>query len=54
MAKIQIGIYVDVEVKEENGDSWEALHEGFETIKSALKKDERIKDIYYEGISKIY
>lgn len=54
MAKIQLGIYVDVEVDEESGHTWEALREGFKIIKSALEKDTRIGNLYYEGISKVY
>lgn len=54
MAKIQIGMYIDVEVEEEDGHSWDALKEGFEIIKSALEKDLRITNSYYEGISKVY
>lgn len=54
MAKIQIQLFVDVEVDEENGCSLNALKEGFEIIKLSLQKDERIKNAYYEGISRIY
>lgn len=54
MAKIQIKMFVEVVVDEDNGHSWEALHEGYEIIKSALEKDKRIGNSYYEGISKVF
>jgi hypothetical protein len=54
MAKIQIAIFVDVEVSERDGHSWEALQEGFKTIEGSLKTNEKIGNVYYEGISNVY
>lgn len=54
MAKVQIAIFVDVEVSEKDGHSWEALQEGFKIIKDSLKTDEKIGNVYYEGIRNVY
>ena len=54
MAKIQINVFVDVEVKTKDGHSWEALHEGYEIVKKVLQRNKNIGDAFYEGISRVY
>ena len=48
---IRIALYVDVKVEQKDGHSWEALNEGFSTIKETLQKNDKIKNVYHEGIS---
>ncbi|WP_282804663.1 hypothetical protein [Clostridium tetani] len=52
--KVGINLIVKVEIQEDDGNSWEALDEAFKIVQDTLKTNNKILDLYTEGIREIY